>query len=137
MRRVFVYGTLMAADDRGGILRDRAVFVGEASIPGDLYDVGYFPALVPTDSDRRVVGEVWEIPDWSESATIALLDRIEGYREGSPRSMYVRERVEAILADGERVEVETYRWNGSTAQMARIVGGCWRSYRRRLPMEAA
>ncbi len=139
MRLVFVYGTLMAGDDRGGVLRDRAVLVGEATISGDLYDVGWFPALVPTTGERRVTGEVWEIPDWSVESTISLLDRIEGYREGDPFSMYVRRPVNALLADGREVVAETYEWNGSTADMARIVGGSWRSYRSDadLPMEAA
>jgi gamma-glutamylcyclotransferase (GGCT)/AIG2-like uncharacterized protein YtfP len=137
--RLFFYGTLMSDEVRGSVLGGLARRVGDATISGDLYDVGYFPALVPTDSDGRVCGEVWEVlPGYGPSA-LAITDRIEGYREGDPRSMYVRERVEALLATGERVEVETYRWNSSTAHMARIEGGSWKSYRRAaiLPMGVA
>ena len=43
------------------------------------------------------------------------------------------------LASGEETLVETYEWNRSTSGMARIPGGCWKSYRNGdvLPMEAA
>ena len=122
---------------RGGILSDRAVFVDEATIAGELFDVGYFPALRP--GAGRVRGEVWEIPDSSVDATIELLDGIESYREGDPFSMYLRRPATATLASGEETLVETYEWNRSTIGMERIPGGCWKSYRNggRLPMETA
>lgn len=124
--RLFFYGTLMSGGSRGHVLDGLARPVGEATISGDLYDVGFFPALVP--GGGRVVGEVWEILPGCRTQALARTDGIEGYREGDPYSMYLRRPVNARLADGSEVVVETYEWNGSVAGLCRIAGGDWRSY---------
>lgn len=140
MTRLFFYGTLMQGDSRGHVLAGLGRWVDEASISGDLYDVGYFPALVPTDSERRVRGEVWEILPGHEARALEVLDGIEGYDADRPAtSLYLRRPVNARLASGEEVLVETYEWNRGTDGMPRIVGGSWKDYRsgERLPIGAA
>ena len=58
---VFFYGTLMTPFNRTGRLRlDRHLsFKGHGTIPAALFDLGIYPAAVPT-SDSRVTGEVYE-----------------------------------------------------------------------------
>lgn len=112
--RLFFYGTLMSDGSRGHVLAGLARRVGEASIPGDLYDVGFFPAYVPHPAPRgcrfhpqwdpqtgcrfcrierreqivaerrRVVGEVWEVLPGYEATALARTDAIEGYRPERP-----------------------------------------------------
>jgi gamma-glutamylcyclotransferase (GGCT)/AIG2-like uncharacterized protein YtfP len=138
MTRLFFYGTLMSDGSRGHALRGLAVPVGPATITGDLYDVGCFPALVP--GGGRVVGEVWEVLPGCEVEALDQTDGIEGFDQFAPaRSLYIRRPVRARLADGSLTVVEVYEWNRSTRGMIRIADGDWRSYRNRddLPMEVA
>lgn len=125
--RLFFYGTLMADDVRGHALAGLAEPIAEATISGDLYDVGFFPALVP--GVGRVVGEVWEVLPGCEAAALRRTDAIEGYVPEDPaRSLYVRRPVNARLADGSEVVAETYEWNGRVDGLARIAGGSWRNH---------
>jgi gamma-glutamylcyclotransferase (GGCT)/AIG2-like uncharacterized protein YtfP len=136
--RLFFYGTLMSGESRSHVLRGLARRPLEASIAGDLYDAGYFPAYVP--GPGRVVGEVFEVLPGREKQALAITDSIEGYRPDRPAtSMYVREVVRAEVAGVGLVDVETYRWNGSTDGLNRIAGGSWRSYRNgdETPIEGA
>jgi len=151
MTRLFFYGTLMASEERGHVLRGLAAPVGPATVSGDLHLVGggYFPALTSTDGDRRVEGEVWEVFPGCEAEALARTDSIESYRPGDPMSMYFRRPMTARLEDGSEVLVEGYEWNDRmrASLTGRIAGGSWRSYCARraesyrsdagLPMEAA
>lgn len=71
---LFVYGTLR----RGGeneITRNypNAVYAGDASVMGRLFDMGGYPAIVLDDEAASVIGEVYEIDD----ATLGKLDSFE------------------------------------------------------------
>lgn len=136
--RLFFYGTLMSGETRSHVLRGLARDPVPATISGDLYDVGHFPALVP--GGGRVAGEVFEVLPGREEQAVGITDMIEGYDPARLRSsMYVRRPVTARLADGSEVVVETYEWNYGTDGMNRIAGGSWRSYRDgdRTPIEGA
>ena len=88
---MFFYGTLMTPFNRPGRTRvsSELVFKGRGSIHAALYDVGIYPAAIPTDDGGRVKGEVYEIRD--PAAVLATLDEIEGYRANEPeRSLYMR-----------------------------------------------
>ena len=77
--QLFVYGMLRQGG--GYSITDRwpqARFVGEASLNGDLYDLGQYPALVPGGTGD-VIGEVYQI----DENTLLQLDEFEapaGYR---------------------------------------------------------
>jgi len=71
---LFVYGTLR----RGGeneITRNfpNAVYAGDASVTGRLFDMGGYPAIVLDDEAASVIGEVYEVDD----ETLAKLDAFE------------------------------------------------------------
>lgn len=135
---LFFYGTLMSTDSRGHVLRDRdtnvgvidlAVPVAKGTIRGDLFDVGWFPAVV--NGDGEVHGEVWEAPSEAHlRAALGVTDQIEGYREGDPRSLYLRVEVPLLTVnDNRRAQpgdtVTTYLWNGSTARLTPMPDGRW------------
>lgn len=96
-------------------------FVRDAQTPGQLYDLGDYPGLLP--GKGQVNGEVYRVLNpqvWS------ILDPYEDYfPENETDSLYVRRQVELI--DGTGL-VWTYIYNRSVSDSHRIDDGDWRRY---------
>ena len=125
---VFFYGTLMAGFERPGRMRiePQLRYVGRGSISGALFDLGLYPAAVPS-TDSRVWGEVYETDEIE--GVLAELDEIEGYlSDDSDHSLYVRERVAAVLPGGRTVEAWVYFYNAPLGQAPRIPSGDYLAY---------
>ena len=123
MELVFFYGTLMTPFNRTGRLRinEHLVFRGRGSIEAALFDLGIYPAAVPT-SDSRVRGEVYELTDPLEA--LRSLDELEGYRAGEPEtSLYTRTLTQVLLDDGNTVEAWVYFYNAPLGRAERIESG--------------
>ena len=105
---------------RAGI-DDKLRYIGRGSIQGALFDLGIYPAAVPSP-DGRIWGEVYEISD--VTAVLNALDDIEGYRHDDPdRSLYMRKEVEVVLQDGDRANAWVYFYNAPLGQAQRIASG--------------
>ena len=99
---VFVYGTLMSGQPAEDMLGDEAIIGGDAILKNyAMYDLGSFPGVVPMEGEQ-VVGEVYFVDD----DTLSRLDRYE-----SEGSLYRREDVRVIMADGRRVDAMVYVYN--------------------------
>ncbi len=120
---VFFYGTLMAGFDRrrrAGI-DGKLAYIGRASISGALFDLGLYPAAIPS-LDGRVWGELYEMTD--AAAVLAALDDIEGYRADDPdRSLYTRSQVQVQLPDGSAASAWVYFYNAPLGRAPRIPSG--------------
>jgi len=120
---VFFYGTLLKPFGRTRTLaieRD-LVFLGRGSVPGALYEVGIYPALVP-DRSARVVGELHEMSH--PGRVLQTLDDYEGCRMDSPdMGLYAREIVPVTLDDGAVVEAWAYFYNAPLGQARPIASG--------------
>ena len=123
MDLVFFYGTLMAGFDR----RSRAgvdamlSFRGRGSIPATLFDLGIYPAAVPS-RDSQVWGEVYAMSD--PDAVLAVLDEIEGYSPADhDRSLYLRDRTVVTLNEGRTEEAWVYFYNAPLGGALRIPSG--------------
>jgi gamma-glutamylcyclotransferase (GGCT)/AIG2-like uncharacterized protein YtfP len=121
--RVFFYGTLMTRFNRRrriGIDAD-LVFIGRGSIEGALFDLGLFPAAVPS-SEGRVWGEVFQMLDVDK--VLAGLDDIEGACPGQEDfSLYFRAVVPVRLEDGSETTAWVYFYNAPLGQAERIASG--------------
>ena len=121
--RVFFYGTLMTPFNRPGRQRINQYlsFVDRGSIQGALFDLGIYPAAVPS-AYGRVWGEVFEISDGA--AVLAALDEIEGYRGGEPKSsLYTGVLAPVALDNGSTVEAWVYFYNAPLGHAQRIESG--------------
>jgi len=120
---VFFYGTLMTPFNRTGRLGvdDHLAFRGRGTIAAALFDLGIYPAAVPS-SDSRVSGEVYEM---TEPVTVLrALDETEGYRPGEPEaSLYTRKPAPVTLADGTTVRAWVYFYNAPLGRAERIQSG--------------
>ena len=68
-----------------------AIFLGDASVSGSLYDLGTYPGLLTSESSSLVKGEVYQLDD----DTLSKLDEFEA------SSNYWRKQVEVLLANGK------------------------------------
>lgn len=115
---LFVYGTLKRAFANPWARRlwSQAVFLGTATVPGRLYDLGAFPALVETgDADCRVHGELAEL---ASEALLELLDSYEG-------PQYERVLRRALLDNGAARDAWVYVWRAPLGRARPIPAGRW------------
>jgi gamma-glutamylcyclotransferase (GGCT)/AIG2-like uncharacterized protein YtfP len=125
---VFFYGTLMSGFERRTRLGmdDRLRARGRGTIQGQLFDLGLYPAAVPS-AEGRVHGEVFEVDD--AAPVLSALDDIEGYEPDSPdTSLYVRRAVTATLDDGTRLDAWAYFYNAPLGQAPAISSGDYLAY---------
>lgn len=122
--RVFFYGTLMTPFNRPGRQRinPKLQFTGRGTIKAALFDLGIYPAAVPSEDGSRVWGEVHETSD--AAAVLATLDEIEGYRPNEPeRSLYMRVLTDVTLSDGQTAKAWAYFYNAPLGRAQRIESG--------------
>lgn len=122
--RVFFYGTLMTPFNRPGRQRitPKLAFEGRGTIAAALFDLGIYPAAVPTNDSSLVWGEIYAMQE--PAAVLATLDEIEGYRPNEPeRSLYVRVLTNVTLEDGSVVEAWAYFYNAPLGRAERIESG--------------
>jgi gamma-glutamylcyclotransferase (GGCT)/AIG2-like uncharacterized protein YtfP len=121
---VFFYGTLMTPFNRPGRQRvdPKLRFAGRGTITAALFDLGIYPAAVPTNDGGRVWGEVYETLD--PSFVLATLDEIEGYRANEPeRSLYTRVLTDVTLDNGQVQKAWAYFYNAPLGRAQRIESG--------------
>jgi gamma-glutamylcyclotransferase (GGCT)/AIG2-like uncharacterized protein YtfP len=104
--RVFVYGTLKRGEARVRFWPRRPQVIEPATVRGELYDLGDYPALIA--GDDVVAGEVWQFAAADLPETLAVLDRIEGYAN-RPDDLYRREVIDCSTPAGT-VSAWTYRY---------------------------
>ena len=119
LQHVFVYGTLLAGEERGHVLEtcERR----QATATGQLVDLNRgYPGLVP--GEDTVHGELVRLPD---DAMLARLDGIEGFHEHTSSNNLYRRGFVQVRCGGEDVWAWTYYWNGMGLGEA-IPSGDWR-----------
>jgi len=109
MHRVFVYGTLKKGfSNHNRIFGGYDITITPAWIYGELYDLGYFPAL--TIGKNKVYGELIEFDNLE---ILQRVDYLEGYRgENSIFNFYDRKEIQ-IFTDKETFTAWAYFLNES------------------------
>lgn len=122
--RVFVYGTLRRGfinNEATLAFRNGATFLCEGRLPGALYSVGWYPALIEGEPGQ-VRGEVWEL---TSPGLMDVLDDYEGLTEDGPPE-YVRERRNIVTETGP-VEAWAYLYAHPVDTLQIIRSGDWAS----------
>jgi gamma-glutamylcyclotransferase (GGCT)/AIG2-like uncharacterized protein YtfP len=127
---VFFYGTLLTEFGRcrrAGI--DSLIArVGSGTIRAALFDLGLYPAVVPSDEDT-VVGDVYRMRD--VPTVLLRLDEIEGnvsLPDQPDATLYTRSEVPVTLDDGRTVMAWVYFYNAPLGHAERIASGDYRLY---------
>jgi gamma-glutamylcyclotransferase (GGCT)/AIG2-like uncharacterized protein YtfP len=113
---LFVYGTLRDAARLADIVGDGVGFsyLGQATVNGDLYDAGEYPALLLRPEGGRVEGLLVQLDD--SEASLAALDSYEEVGGG----LFVRRRCCARLTDGSERVAWVYEYNRSVQGQPRL-----------------
>jgi gamma-glutamylcyclotransferase (GGCT)/AIG2-like uncharacterized protein YtfP len=101
---IFVYGTLRPGSGHpmGRRLSTQARLLGKGRVPGRLYDMGWYPAAVFDEEEKRlIVGEVFALAPGSR-----LIAELDDYEAGDPN--YARNVLQVKLADGGTVAAWAY-----------------------------
>lgn len=113
---LFVYGSLRR-DGAGSHhpLLSRARFAGAATVGGVLYQVDWYPGLVP-NGEGIVRGELYELPLPDVDRMLRSLDDYEG-------GGFVRRKVGATLDGAAPLDAWTYTYVGPVHALERIASG--------------
>jgi gamma-glutamylcyclotransferase (GGCT)/AIG2-like uncharacterized protein YtfP len=120
----FVYGTLKEGGHFAEGFNEFRVRSDKANLQGyNLYDLGWFPGIVP--GSGKVIGELheYENPD----TVLKVMDRIEGYTGRPVDSLFIRKLVTVTVNEtGEKVTCNAYVLNGEPSSSAKkIDSGVW------------
>lgn len=110
---LFVYGTLRK---EFGLqltkeIKDNIIYTGGATINGKMYDIGEYPAALPSANEHsKIVGEIYELKH--PRKIFRLLDEYEGYdRKHLSQSEYYRKKETLELETGEKIQAWVYWYN--------------------------
>ncbi len=132
---LFVYGSLRSGFQSPAYEYISRYFqlVGNGKIPGELYDLGEYPAAIPSTSGKHfIVGELYTIksPDEFDWA-FAQLDDYEGVTtEQGETALYKRELTDVLVNDTV-VKAWVYWYTGDVAGSPSIPSGDILDYLRR------
>ena len=131
---LFVYGSLRKGFHHPAYayISQHFDFISDAKVQGVLYDMGDYPAAVPSGGDHWILGELYRLkPEADWDWAIAQLDDYEGVapEEGEP-ALYKREEAVIVSGDGKKTEAWIYWFNGDTTGKPVITGGDVLQYRR-------
>ena len=112
--QLFVYGSLRKGFEHPifKYVSDYFHFVSPGKIKGILYDLGEYPAALPTEGESYIKGELYAIKEPTEfSYAIAQLDDYEGINPEEGSSLYRRE-LASIYTDQGITTAWVYWYNG-------------------------
>jgi gamma-glutamylcyclotransferase (GGCT)/AIG2-like uncharacterized protein YtfP len=124
--QLFVYGTLRSGFQSPAYeyISRFFRFVEDARVRGKLFDMGNYPAGVPTHDNSFITGELYTINNPTEfSWAIGQLDDYEGVTvEPDEVQLYRREITEVLTATG-LIQAWIYWYNGDTGGRPLIASG--------------
>lgn len=124
--QLFVYGSLRSGfrSPAYEYISRFFTFIGEAKVRGILYDLGEYPAAVPSTEDKFIIGELYSITNESEfSWAIGQLDDYEGVTvEDDEEKLYYRDLAEVLINDSI-TSAWMYWYNGDVSGRPQIESG--------------
>jgi len=133
--RLFVYGSL-----RSGFLHSvyayisrYFIFDGMGTVQGKLYDMGEYPAAIPSTEEYFITGELYHIAQKEEfNQAMEQLDEYEGMLvEPGQIPLYRREPVN-VLFKNTTVIAWMYWYNKEITTQPRIESGDYVAYKMRI-----
>src|SRR5690348_11008813 len=113
--QLFVYGSLRSGFKSPAYEYISRFFIllGEARVRGKLFDMGSYPAGIPTGENQFIQGELYRIKEENEfSWAIGQLDDYQGVTvEPDEIQLYHRE-ITDVFIDGKAVKAWIYWYHG-------------------------
>ena len=129
---LFVYGSLLSGFKSPAYEYISRFFtlIGKAKVKGKLYDMGEYPAAIPTNDDGFIQGELYQVKNLVEfSWAIGQLDDYEGVTPEPGEEQLYRRELSSVLIDDKVITAWIYWYNGSIAGKPVIASGDVLSWR--------
>lgn len=101
--QLFVYGSLRSGFNHPAYayISNHFTLVGSAKVKGKLYDLGSYPAALPTNDENYILGELYQLKEEQEfSWAIGQVDDYEGVNpEPGEAALYIREMTTVYIND--------------------------------------
>lgn len=128
---LFVYGSLRKALNGSlhALLKNQAMFLGFARIPGRLYLINCYPGLISTPIFRgfTVIGEVYRLHQ--PHRLLKVLDAYEECTADFPQPHEYKRMAQSVkLSDGRRLLCWVYIYNRPDTGLKHIIDGDFLSY---------
>ena len=125
VRSLFVYGTLMAGEERAVHLERHGMRAfAPARTRGTLIDLGAYPGLVLEGAGTAVAGELYAIAD--PAGLFATLDPVEGFRGFGVAGSHYRRTIVRASRGCASAPAWTYVYAGPQDGRQVIASGSWR-----------
>ena len=124
--QLFVYGSLRSGFQHPayGYISRYFTLVAPAKAKGVLYDMGDYPAAVPTTTDQFIIGELYRINNPDELAwAMAQLDDYEGLHTEAGESTLYRREITTVFTETGNTTAWIYWFNGNTEGKPSIESG--------------
>ncbi len=124
--QLFVYGSLRSGFRSPAYEYISRFFdlIGVARVRGKLFDMGSYPAGVPTHDNHFIVGELYRIRQEPEfSWAIGQLDDYEGVSVEADEVQLYRREITEVYLDGKITHAWIYWFNGDTSGRPAIASG--------------
>ncbi|MDE3247203.1 MAG: gamma-glutamylcyclotransferase [Bacteroidota bacterium] len=105
VQQLFVYGSLRSGFNHPAYayISNHFELLGPAKVKGHLYDLGEYPAALPAEDDKYIIGELYQLKEEQEfSWAIGQIDDYEGvYPEPGEPALYRRDLATIYHAGGD------------------------------------
>ena len=99
-------------------------FVGEAKVRGKLFDMGSYPAGIPSNENQFIVGELYNAKQANEfSWAIGQLDDYEGVTVEPDEVQLYRREITEVYSNGQVTHAWIYWYNGDVSGRPVIASG--------------
>lgn len=124
--QLFVYGSLRSGfkNPLYEYISSFFKFFGEARVRGKLFDMGSYPAGVPTKDNTFITGELYKMNKESDFAwVIGQLDDYEGVNVEPDEMQLFRREITEVFLNGESTHAWIYWYNGNVSGKPVIASG--------------
>ncbi len=125
--KIFVYGSLRSGFKHPAYeyISKYFTLIGDARVKGKLYDMGSYPAAIPTDEPSFIIGELYQQRNHDEfSWAMEQLDDYEGINpDDGEQPLYIRATTTVYIADNETATAWIYWFNGDVNDQPVIASG--------------
>lgn len=99
-------------------------FIGEAKVRGKLFDMGSYPAGIPSNENQFIVGELYNAKQANEfSWAIGQLDDYEGVTVEPDEIQLYRREITEVYSNGQVTHAWIYWYNGDVSGRPVIASG--------------
>jgi gamma-glutamylcyclotransferase (GGCT)/AIG2-like uncharacterized protein YtfP len=131
---LFVYGSLRRDFPSSAFqyINPYFEFIANGKVKGNLYDLGEFPAALPTEEENYIVGELYKAKSQEEfNWAISQLDDYEGVHPDEGEEQLYERGVTTVFTNGQKYTAWIYWYKGDANGKPLIESGDVFEYARR------